>query len=280
MDKSLLQNFVSADHGFPARSPLGRLFSAHVARDPECSGNPGARSVRRCAWCGAGRGRAGRSGARSESVECARGGVRAGWSPGGSLRAGRSFQFARRTPHPRAGSRPPEAPPNFKQGASPGSHTLSQLLKGHLSSWLPGLFFPTSVPPAPPVECGTPGRPGLGGGGGDRLRKGRGSNRCGGDLGAGRARQAFPPSAHPLAVQVNRSSVGGYGEWRWRRAQECAQVCALHVLVRSLEGRSAPTPRWASHVLGPRGGSAAAGPVSSEVQASGCSARGRAAGLV
>ena len=74
--------------------------------------------------------------------------------------------------------------------------------------------------------------------------------------------------------------MGGYGEWRWRRAQECAQVCALHVLVSSLEGRSAPTPRWASHVLGPRGGSAAAGPVSSEVQASGCSARGRAAGLV
>ena len=202
-------------------------------------------------------------------------GVRAGWSLGGSLRAGRSFQFARRTPHPRAGSRPPEAPPNFKQGASPGSHTLSQLLKGHLSSWLPGLFFPTSVPPAPPVECGTLGRPGLGEGGGDRLQKGRGSNRCEGDLGAGRARQAFPPSAHPLAVQVNRS-----GEWRWRWAQECAQVCALHVLVSSLEGRSAPTPRWASHVLRPRGGSAAAGPVSSEVQASGCSARGRAAGLV
>lgn len=275
MDKSLLQNFVSAEHGFPAHSPLGRLFSAQVARDPGCSGNPGARSVCRCAWCGAGRGRAGRSGARSESVEGARGGV-----PGGSRRARVSFQFARRTPHPRAGSRPPEAPPNFKQGASPGNHTLSQLLKSHLSSWLPGLFFPTSVPPAPPVECGTPCRPGLGAGGGDGLRKGRGSNPCGGDLGAGRARQAFPPSAHPLAAQVNRSSAGGYGEWRRRWAQGCAQVCALHVLVSSLEGRSAPTPRWASHVLGPRGGSAGAGPVSSEVQASGCSARGRAAGLV
>ena len=74
MDKSVLQNLVSAEHGFPAHSPLGRLFSAQVARDPGCSGNPGARSVRRCAWCGAGRGRAGRSGARSESVECARGG--------------------------------------------------------------------------------------------------------------------------------------------------------------------------------------------------------------
>ena len=46
LDKSLLKNFVSAEHGFPARSPLGRLFSAQVARDPGCPGNPGARSLR------------------------------------------------------------------------------------------------------------------------------------------------------------------------------------------------------------------------------------------
>ncbi|XP_017911796.1 PREDICTED: phospholipid-transporting ATPase IB-like [Capra hircus] len=61
----------SVDLGAPRR-----LF-AQVAGDPGCSGNLGARSVRRCARCGAGRGRAGRSSARSESA-----GVRVGWSPG------------------------------------------------------------------------------------------------------------------------------------------------------------------------------------------------------
>lgn len=96
----------------------------------------------------------------------------------------------------------------------------------------------------------------------------------------GRDRPSLPLRT-PLQPQVSRSSAGGYGERRRRWAQGCAQVCALHVLVSSLERRSAPKPRWASHVLGHRGGSAGAGPVSSEeVQARGCSARGRAAGLV
>lgn len=275
LDKSLLKNFVSAEHGFPARSPLGRLFSAQVARNPGCSGNPGARSVRRCA--GAARGGAERGGAAraGRAWECARAAV-----PGGSRRAGGSFQFARRTPHPMAGSRLPEALPKFKQGASLGSHTPSQLLKSPLSSRLPGLFLPTLVPPAPPVECGTPGQPDLGGDGVT------GFERVGArtDAGATRALEGRDrpslPLCTPLQPQVSRSAAGGYGERRRRWAQGCAQVCALHVLVRSLEGRSAPTPRWASHVLGPRGGSAGAGHVSSEVQARGCSARGRTAGLV
>lgn len=91
----------------------------------------------------------------------------------------------------------------------------------------------------------------------------------------GRDRPSLPLRT-PLQPQGSRSSAGGYGE----RRRRWAQVCALHVLVSSLERRSAPKPRWASHVLGHRGGSAGAGPVSSEVQARGCSARGRAAGLV
>ena len=93
-------------------------------------------------------------------------------------------------------------------------------------------------------------------------------------MGAGRARQAFPPSAHPLAA-AGEQVLGG--RLRGAETEVGTGVCAARA---SLERRSAPKPRWASHVLGHRGGSAGAGPVSSEVQARGCSARGRAAGLV
>lgn len=109
--------------------------------------------------CGAGRGLTGRSGARWESV-----GVRAGCSP-------RWFTQSRRILPVRAANATPdgrklsEELPKFKQGASPGSHTPSQLLKSPLSSRLSALFLPSRIPPAPPVECGTPGQPDLGGDG-------------------------------------------------------------------------------------------------------------------
>ena len=209
LDKSLLKNFVSAEHGFPARSPLGRLFSAQVARDPGCPGNPGARSLRRCA--GAARSGAEPGGAvrAGRAWECARGAV-----PGGSRRAGGSFQFARRTPHPTAGSRISEALPKFKQGAPPGSHTPSQLLKSPLSWRLSALFLPSR----------TPGQPDLGGDGVTGFERVGARTDAGATRALGGARPAEGregPLCAPLQPQVSRFAAGGYGERRRRWAQGC-----------------------------------------------------------